>query len=252
MGRRTLLLVAALVVAALGTVAVFLYAQNAKTQATAGQDLVTVLVAKSAIDVGTTGAAASANGAFTQTTVRTSDVVPGALSDVTPIAGLVATVPVFTGQQIISSQWGTAAATSGLAFPAGSVAMSVQLGDPQRVAGFVSPGSNIAIIASGTDPSTQKPFTRTLLANVPVIGVGPTTVVSRTTSTGTDGDATTNADGNVEQIPTAILTLGVTQAQAEKIVFAQGNGGELYFALMNKDSKVTAGSPGVTDGNLFK
>lgn len=250
MGRRTLLLVAALVVAALGTVAVFLYAQNAKTQAAAGQDLVTVLVAKSGIDVGTTGAAASANGAFTQATVRASDVVPGALSDVTPIAGLVATVPVFTGQQIISSQWGTTAATSGLAFPAGSVAMSVQLGDPQRVAGFVSPGSNVAIIASGTDPGTQKPYTRTLLANIPVIGVGPTTVVSRTTASGTTDDA--NADQNVEQIPTAILTLGVTQAQAEKIVFAQGNGGELYFALMNKDSKVTAGSAGVTDGNLFK
>jgi pilus assembly protein CpaB len=250
MGRRTLLLVAALVVAALGTVAVFMYAQNAKTEADAGQQLVTVLVAKSPIDVGTTGAAASSNGAFQQATVRSEDVVPGALSDVTPIAGLVATVPVFTGQQIISSQWGTAAATSGLSFPAGSVAMSVQLGDPQRVAGFVSPGSNVAIIASGNDPDTQKPFTRTLLANVPVIGVGPTTVVSRTTSSGSTDDA--NASGNVEQIPTAILTLGVTQAQAEKIVFAQGNGGELYFALMNKDSKVTAGSPGVTDGNLFK
>src|SRR5690606_773894 len=123
--------------------------------------------------------------------------------------------------------------------PEGGVAISVQLGDPERVAGFVSPGSSVAIIASGTSGDDEDPFTRTLLANVPVIGVGPSTVVSQ---------AQPGEDGNVEQIPTAILTLGVTQEQAEKIIFAQGGGGQLYFALMNEDSDVTAGAPGVTDG----
>lgn len=246
MGRRTLLLVAALLVAALGTVAVFLYAQNARTAGDAAQELVTVLVAKTQIDVSTTGAAASANGAFEQAQVRSIDVTPGALSDVTPIANLVATVPIFPGQQIISAQWGTAAATSGLSIPEGGVAISVQLGDPERVAGFVSPGSSVAIIASGTGTAgNPAPFTRTLLANVPVIGVGPSTVVSQ-------AQPDENGDGNVEQIPTAILTLGVSQEQAEKIIFAQGNGGQLYFALMNDDSKVTAGAPGVTDGTLFR
>lgn len=244
MGRRTLLLVAALLIAALGTVAVFLYAQNARNAGDVAQELVTVLVAKSQIDVGTTGSAASANGAFEQTQVRTADVTPGALSDVTPIANLVATVPIFPGQQIISAQWGTAAATSGLSIPEGGVAISVQLGDPERVAGFVSPGSSVAIIASGTSTTgDQGPFTRTLLANVPVIGVGPSTVVSQ---------AQPDEDGNAEQIPTAILTLGVSQEQAEKIIFAQGSGGQLYFALMTKDSKVTANAPGVTNDNLFR
>ena len=55
---------AALVVAALGTVLVFLYANNAQNAAQEGQTLVRVLVAKSKIEVGTTGSAASANGAF--------------------------------------------------------------------------------------------------------------------------------------------------------------------------------------------
>ncbi len=187
MGRRTLLLVAALVVAALGAVAVFLYAENAKNEGDAAQKLVSVLVAKSQIIVGTSGTAASSNGAFQQASVRAADVVPGALSDVAPIANLVATVPVFPGQQIISSQWGTAGATSGLSFAPGTVAMSVQLGDPERVAGFVSPGATVAIVMNGDDPTTRKPFTRTLLSNVPVVAVGPSTVVSRTTST--SGDA---------------------------------------------------------------
>ncbi|HEY7857147.1 MAG TPA: Flp pilus assembly protein CpaB [Candidatus Nanopelagicales bacterium] len=245
MGRRTLLLIAALVVAVLGTAAVFVYAQNAKTEGTTAQQLVTVLVAKSNIAVGTTGSAASANGAFTSTAVRAADVVPGALSDATPIAGLVATIPVFPGQQIISAQWGATALTSGLTVAPGQVAVSVQLGDPQRVAGFLSPGSEIAVIASGLD-ANQKPFTRTLLSKVAVIGVGPTTVVSKTTT-----DATSNV--NTEQISTAILTLSLSQTDAEKLVFAQGTGGgQLYFALMTKDSKVVPNAPGITAGNLFK
>lgn len=246
MGRRTVLLVAALVVAGLGAAAVFLYANNAKNEGDAAQQLVSVLVAKSQITAGTTGSTASSNGAFQQASVRAADVVPGALSEVTPIANLVATVPIFPGQQIISSQWSTSGATSGLSFAPGTVAMSVQLGDPERVAGFVSPGATVAIVMNGNDPKTNEPFTRTLLSNIPVIAVGPSTVVSRTTSTSGDATAT-----NTEQIPTAILTLGVTQAQAEKIIFAQ-SGGDLHFALMNKDSKVTPGSPGINFENLFK
>jgi pilus assembly protein CpaB len=244
MGRRTLLLIAALVVAVLGTGAVFVYAQNAKTQGTSAQQLVTVLVAKSNIAVGTTGAAASSNGAFTSVSVRAADAVPGALSDATPISTLVATIPIFPGQQIIAAQWGQTAITSGLTVAPGQVAVSVQLGDPQRVAGFLSPGSQVAIVASGLD-ANQKPYTRTLLSKVSVIGVGPSTVVSKTTT-----DASSNV--NTEQIPTAILTLSVGQRDAEKIIFAQGTGGgQLYFMLMTKDSKVVPGAAPITQANLF-
>ena len=106
MGRRTLLLVAALVVAALGAVAVFLYAENAKNEGDAAQKLVSVLVAKSQIMVGTSGTAASSNGAFQQA-VRAADVVPGALSDVAPIANLVATGAGLPRPADHHPQWGT-------------------------------------------------------------------------------------------------------------------------------------------------
>ena len=51
----------------------------------------------------------------------------------------------------------------------------------------------------------------TLLSGVEVIGVGPSTVVSRTTGQG--------ASANVEQIPTAILTLALTETEAQRIGF---------------------------------
>ena len=245
MGRRTLLLIAALVVAALGTVLVFLYASNAKNAAQEGQSLVKVLVAKSKIEIGTTGSAASANGAFEEQDVPKATVVDGALADATPIANLVALVPVFPGQQIIGQQWGATQQTSGLALPPGTVALSVQLNDPERVAGFVSPGSNITIFSEPANGLTDP--VRTLLTHIPVIAVGPTTVVSKTT---------TNGSGNTEQIPTAILTLAVTQTQAEKIIYSSGKVpgsiyGALWFGLEDKNSKVTPNDPGIGPKNLF-
>jgi pilus assembly protein CpaB len=242
MGRRTLLLIAALVVAALGTVLVFLYAQNARNEGAANQELVQVIVAKTKIEVGTTGAAASAAGAFEQQNVPRANVVPGALSDATPLTDLVALASIFPGQQIIAAQWGATGQTTGLAIPDGKVAMSIQLGDPERVAGFIAPGSTVAIFATGG------PAVRTLLAGVEVIAVGPSVGAPNP-----DGSA---SGGNAEQIPTAILTLAVTQPEVEKILAAQGKVSPatysgLYFALMNKKSKVTPNDPGVGSGNLF-
>jgi pilus assembly protein CpaB len=44
--------------------------------------------------------------------------------------------------------------------------------------------------------------------------------------------------------------LGVTQAEAQKIMFASGNG-ELAFAKLGKDAKLVS-DPGANADNLFK
>jgi len=242
MGRRTLLLIVALVLAAVGTVLVFMYAQNAQNVATQGQTLKKVLVAKTAIEVGTTGAAAAASGAFIEEELPSTAIADGAIDDAAPLASLVTVVPVFPGQQIISQQWGAVALSTGLSIPEGKIAVSIQLGDPERVAGFIAPGSIVAVFATGG------PTIKLLLSGVEVIAVGPTTIVSRSTGTG--------SSANVEQIPTAILTLALNQTDAEKIIFAQGKAAPstysgLYFALTDKTTKLIVNDPGVTEKNLF-
>lgn len=114
----------------------------------------------------------------------------------------------------------------------------MELTDPARVAGFVNPGSRVAIFASGDpelikeDGSTQElsPYTRLLLPDVQVIGVGTTTVQQRTTTT-EDGEQTT------EEVPRTILTVAVSQEEAERVIYAARNG-DLSFALRNDSSKV--------------
>ena len=72
MGRRTLLLIAALVVAALGTVLIFVYVKNADDRAQADAAPVDVLVATQEVAAGTTAADASNDGAFEIQTVPSS------------------------------------------------------------------------------------------------------------------------------------------------------------------------------------
>ena len=114
----------------------------------------------------------------------------------------VAITTVFTGQQILSQQFGSTATTSGLPIPEGKMAVSVQLGDPERVAGFVQPGSEVAVFAVTQEIGGDLRTSQVLLPRVQVIAAGPSTVVSQTST-----DASGNE--NTEEIPKAILTLAV-------------------------------------------
>jgi pilus assembly protein CpaB len=242
MGRRTLLLIAALVVAALGTALVFIYVNNYTGEVDDGQVRVEVLVATQDVAAGTTAADASAAGAFeVQETTRDLQ-APGAISDISLISDEVALAPIFTGQQIQTQMFGSSGGDQSplLNVPENQIAISVQLGDPNRVAGFVEPGSEVAVFASVE--SNGEPETRVLLDKADVIAVGATTLVTQTTTTD-EGEQTT------EEIPRAILTLALSQKDAQRVIFAQEQG-PLYFALLPKDSSVKAGPP-TNEQNLF-
>jgi len=252
MGRRTVLLIVAVLIAALGTTLVFVYANNANDRALADQKPVKVLFAKSAIAPGVSASDASKAGAFELREIASKSVAPGALSDITPIADKVALAQIFPGEQIIAAKFGDRGAISSLPIPGDKVGISVQLGDPARVAGFVQPGSSVAVFVTmsggqgGSTAANQQQaqnFTRVLLPKVEVIAVGPSTFTTTTSSNSTTGQT------NTEQVPKAILTLALDQVDAQKLIYASQNG-QLYFALLTADSKVAPGGPTTAD-NLF-
>lgn len=245
MARRSILLSVAFAIAALGTAMIILYVQGIDARATEGQQRVEVLTATDVIEAGESVADAQAAGKFEKADVVREDMVDGALSSTSSIDEKVALGTIYPGQQIMGQQFGEPGSEETLTIPEDKLAVSVELTDPARVAGFVTPGSHVAIFASGdpevykADGSTQKlsPYTRILLPDVEVIGVGDTSMSSRTT-TDDEGQQTT------EQIPRTILTVAVTQEQAERVIFA-GRNGDLAFALRTDKSKVSDG-PGVT------
>ena len=243
MGRRRILLVAAVVVAALGTALVFLYVRGADTRAAEQYDTVPVLRATAAIQPGETIESAAANGKLALQAVPRAQLLPDYQTTIDGLKNQVALTTVYPGEQIISDKFGgEAEADSPLQIPKGQLAISVNLTDPARVAGFVNPGSQVAIFLNGTDDLSGKPFTRMLLDRVTVLGVGSTTPVS-TTTTDPAGQQTT------EQLPRTLLTLAVDQNDAQRVLYASGNG-ELAFGLLTPDSTVKTG-PAVTSQNLF-
>ncbi len=255
MGRRTLLMIAAVVIAALGAAMIFLYVQGINDRAEANQSPREVLAATAQIDAGESIDDAVAAGKLDLVSFAEKDVLDGAVQNTETLSGQVALTTIFPNEQIIPGKFGAPGSKTSITIPDGTMAVSVSLTDPARVAGFITPGSNVSVFASGalptenTDPNADpgvaasSTFTQLLLPSVQVIGVGTTTVLS-TTTTDETGAATT------EQLPKTLLTLALTQKEAEKVIFASGNG-QLALGLLNDKSKVRTGPP-VNFTSLFK
>jgi pilus assembly protein CpaB len=238
MARRSTLLIVAVLIAALGTAMIVLYVRGIDDRATQGQELVEVLTATAVIEAGETVTAAQEAGKFEARQVRRDDMVAGALDTTESISDLVALATVYPGEQIISDRFGTIGSIENLVIPDDKMAISIELTDFERVAGFVNPGSEVAIFGSAASPIRRLPdgteqtlpaVTRIVLTRVPVIGVGTTSVTSTTITTG-EGEQVTEA------VPRTILTVAVTQEEAEKLVLADRTT-ELTFALLGGETK---------------
>ncbi|HEY8453509.1 MAG: Flp pilus assembly protein CpaB [Micromonosporaceae bacterium] len=262
MTRRILGVFLAVVLAAAGTAAVLAYVNAARNQVAEGQKAVKVLIAAERIPAGTSGASLQERGLVEEVVMPALSVPDGALSEVPPeLQDLVVTSDLQPSQLLLRGMFGPPTRLSGgLQVPEGMLAVSVAIDVDKQVAGFVRPGSQVAIFntyeSAGDDEEEQPgqgPRTRTrlLLPRVEVLAVGVYNSGAVTTATG-DGDG----DGG-GQAATAggssgsglILTVSVDQRDAERLIHATRTG-QLYLALLTDSSEVKPG-PGVDIRNLF-
>jgi pilus assembly protein CpaB len=239
MGRRTVLLVAALVVAALGTTMVFLYVNGVNDRALAKQEPVKVLVAKNLIPAGTSAEDASASASFDLKTISRGDLVTGAISSPQPLAGKVTNSTIYPGEQILPQKFGDPGAASNLSIPKGKMTVSVQLNDPAQVAGFVRAGNDVALFVDSATKSGL-PSSRLLLPKIHVLAIGNTTTVPQ-------GDAASSSGAKVS---TTILTFAVSQEDYQKVQYASGHG-RLSIALLGDSVAPSLTVPPTTSENLF-
>jgi len=240
MDRRRLLLMLAVFVAIIGTALVFLYVRGADNRAQNQYDSVSVLKANQDIPAGEKYDDALAAGKISLQPVPQNQLNEGYQTSTEALKGKVAAVPIFSGQQIIGSQFGNTvqAVSTALPIPKGMVAISVNLTDPDRVAGNIQNGSEVAIFVSQLNPETSTTpgaapsaaWTRLLLPKVTVLNVG-SPVTTTSTTTDSSGNQTT------EQLPRTLLTLAVTQKDAQKVILSS-KALDLTFALLTQDSKV--------------
>jgi pilus assembly protein CpaB len=252
MDRRRLLLILAVFVAVIGTALVFIYVRGADSRAQKGVANVTALQATANIAPGETYDAALAAGKLSMQPIPQSvlDKNTGYQTSSTALRGKIAAVPIFTGQVIVTSQFGDSvqSTSSTLAIPKGMIAISVNLTDPDRVAGNIQNGQEVAVFVTGqlqktkggatTTTASDIQATRLLLPKVVVLNVGSPQPPTTTTSTDSNGTQTT------EQLPRTLLTIAVTQKDAQKVIVAS-KALSLTFGLLTADSNVKPG-PGTS------
>lgn len=247
MDRRRLLLVVAAVIAALGVTLVFVYAKGAEARAADKYDTVEVLTvaAGKTIAPGESLDDALAAGKVVKAPIAKNQLLDGASEDSAPFQGEVALTTLYAGEQLIPAKFGElqdveAAAT--LPIPKGKLAISILVTDDGRVGKFLSPGAQVAVIF--TDMAGAEPVaTYTLLDRVTVLAAGTATTLG---SDGTPEDSADGSDGEIQQL----LTIAVTQREAEQVRFAEKDG-ILTAALLNDASKVKK-DDGVTKDNLLQ
>ena len=254
MTRRILTILIAIVLAVVGTGAVMIYVKQADQRALAGQKAVSVLVATQQVPAGTTAADALREGLL-QTQKLPSESVPAdAVRTIGPaISGLVLSANLPSGQLLLRPMLVTTTmAATGLAIPTGKVALTVQMCLQKAVAGYIRPGSLIAVFntfskgkqqgsATASCAGTSWPngvkavHTRLVLTNVSVLAVGPAsagTTSTTTTSTGVFSSSNSSSSSNNTIL---LVTVAVDQVDAERLIHL-AEAGIPYLALVTASS----------------
>lgn len=255
MKRRVLTVTLALLLAVLGATGVLIYVKQADARAIAGQKAVTVLVAGSQIPAGTSASAALRDGLLGRQTLPAASVPADAVRSLTPDLGpLVMSADVQPGQLLLRPMLvASAQITGALAIPKGMIAVTIDLCMPAEVAGYVHPGSTVAVFDTYSSKSlnvqdtcgsshqaqaTGAIHTRIVLPRVEVLAVGPAPASSQATTTQASSGALSgsNSSNSTPSSQSAVLvTLAVNQADAERLVLIN-EVGLPYLALLSSSS----------------
>jgi len=254
MNRRILMTVLAVILALVGTGAVYVYVTNADSRAVADKQPTDVLIVNKRIPAGTAARDVSA-GSYLRVDQLPSDATPhGTVSQIgTGWGSDVATADIQPGQVVLRDMFGTkVATTSGLTISDSKIAVSIKLTTEGDVAGYVQPGSQIAIFdtfvlldgknaPSGSKSSSDKNdnwATKLLLPRVEVLAVS---------QAAPDGTKAGLGDAQNADTASLLVTVAVDQIDAERLIHV-GQTGMPYAALLSDDS-ISKHAPGVDNQN---
>jgi Flp pilus assembly protein CpaB len=168
------------------------------------------------------------------TTAKISGSLPNTYGRTGDAKGLISEVQISKGALITSDMLArdvglipAGSAPAYLPMASGYVAMTIPTGEQQGVAGHITIGDYITVIASasitilsptGAQTGTPKVISKTVFTNVHVIGLGPA-AANVQPATGGGGGGSTGATSGV----TSSLTIELTQCDAEFFTWFLGN-----------------------------
>ncbi len=159
MNRRKLLAICgALTLALVCTFALVRYVKGAEDRALSGEELVDVLVAKGDIKAGTT--ATDLAGSVTAEQVQAKVRAQNAVSNFTQIEGLITSVDLVAGEQLLSTRFVNPGSFQGsrsstVRIPEGANEVTLKLAPERALGGQLRPGDTVTVLGS-FDPFDEK------------------------------------------------------------------------------------------------
>ncbi len=216
--RRTLMAAAAIVLALVAGIGVYMYASGADKRAEENAALVDAYVANADIAKGTTGTELLQAGLIAQEKVAKGSVPPGAVTDLNTLADLQTAGPISLKQFITLGSFVSAKDGGGSPFSQSIsaqdlVAVTITVDTNAGVANQIAPGDHVNMATTTTNANGETEVSY-MLTNLKVLAVGPNTVQPAVTPA---------ADGSTPApAPTGsgVLTFEVSQADALRIISA--------------------------------
>jgi pilus assembly protein CpaB len=243
MRRRLLAAIAALVLLVAGTAVLVAYVRGADARALAGARTVEVLVVDELIPRGTPGSELTE-------LVRT-DVLPakaalqGRVTDLSTLTGRVSTVDLQPGEQLLITRFENPddlQAAGTVAVPPGAQEVSILL-EPQRaVGGRLAAGDTVGVVVSVSLASV--PATHAVLHDVLV-----TQVQGAPAPAAAEGDPEMASAGSAAPSASLMVTLAVSAAQAEAVVFGVEHG--TVWLTLQPDGADNSGTSVITPDTIF-
>lgn len=233
MTTRIIAVVLAAVLAVVGAVLLISYVRGADDRAFAGAELTQVLIVKTEIPAGTSGAELGTT--VDLKSVPVAYVAAGAVTDVSDLKGLVAAVSLEPGEQVLASRFvapnkfGADGGTA--AVPKGLQEITVSLDLQRVVGGALVAGDLVGVYGSLQADNTDSARTQLIESEVLV-----TSVVR---------DAAVDASA-VQTSGAILVSLAVTADQAQRIIYAL-EFGTVYLSQQSTDVTPPTGGP-VTRG----
>jgi pilus assembly protein CpaB len=219
MSRRIIGVVAAVLLAALGTAVLVAFVKGAESRALAGEQTVDVLVVSESVARNTASTDLADMVVTTQVPAKVR--AEGSVADLSDLDGKVTAVDLMPGEQLVASRFVTPAQLaeqSEVEVPEGMQEVTISL-EPQRaVGGQIAPGDTVGLVASlRPQEADAADATKMILQKVLVTNVQ----VEQLPSQPTEGEEGTDSQGP-DLAPTGnlLITFAVDVPKVERIVFS--------------------------------
>ncbi len=267
MSRKVIGIAVAIVLAAVGTVALVSYVRSAEVRAQAGEELVEVYVVSRTVPAGTS--AAELEDYVTVELVPAKVQPANSVQSLQRLEGRVAAVELVTGEQLVDTRFvepaDAATRQIGVIVPPGKLEVTVELEQQRVIGGLLTPGDTVAVFASfepfevstgvveidGEEvaiPDAVSNGASTSNTTQIILRKALVTAVQESANNFDNGDE--EADRLNEAPADAMyVTLAIDPADAERLVFTQ-EFGLVYVALERSDVPENP-TEQITRGNVY-